>query len=202
MDNPQCRNAERNFRGEKRSNATHTCITNPDARLARKSNNTAAIKAYGAHMLMENRYGLIAREMVSHAHGTAERDSAIQLLDRLPPDQVRILGADKGYDTRDFVAALDGRGIAPHIARDTHASKTGRHPFCAVPEALIITAGYFASQRVRKRIEEFFGWTKEVARMRQTRYRRIVRVSAVFALAVTTHTWSGRPGCSRQSPKP
>ena len=175
MDQSQGRNAERNFRGEKRSNATHTSTTDPDARLARKPNNTAVIMAYGAHVLMENRHGLIAQELVSHAHGTAERDSAIQLLDRLPPGQVRTLGADKGYDTRDFVVALDGRGISPHFARDTHASKTGRHRFSAVPEALTLTAGYVASQRVRKRIEEVFGWTKEVARMRHTRHRGIAR---------------------------
>jgi transposase len=186
-DYPQGRNAERNFRGEKRSNATHASTTDPDARLARKSNNTAAIMAYGAHVLMENRHGLIAHEMVSHANGTAERDSAIHILDRLPPGQARTLGADKGYDTQDFVAALKGRGIAPHIARDTHPSKTGRRRFSAVPEALTLTEGYVTSQRIRKRIEEVFGWTKEVARMRQIRHRGIARVSAVFSLAVTAY---------------
>ena len=187
MDHPQGRNAERNFGGGKRCNATHTSTTDPDVRLARKSNNTAAIMAYGAHVLMENHHGLIAQVMVSHAHRTAERDGAIQLLDRLPPGQVRTLGADKGCGTPDLVAALDGRGIAPHIARDTDASKTARHRLCAVPKALTRTAGDVASQRVRKRIDEVFGWTKEVAWLYEPRYRSIARVSAVFSLAVTAY---------------
>jgi transposase len=186
-DPPSGRNAERDFRGEKRSNTTHASTTDPDARLARKSNNTGAIMAFGAHVLMENRNGLIAQEMVSHASGTAERDSALHLLGRLPHGQTRTLGADRGYDTRDFVAALAERGIAAHIARDTHATKTGSQRTSAVPEALTLTAPYAASQRVRKRIEESFAWVKEVARLRQTRQRGLARVSAVFALAITAY---------------
>jgi transposase len=186
-DPPAGRNAEQDFRGEKRSNATHASTTDPDARLARKSNNTAAILAYGAHVLMENRSGLIAHETVSLASGTAERDSALHLLDRLAPAPARTLGADRGYDTRDFVAALHARAIAPHIARDVHPTKTGRQRTSAVPEALTRTAGYLASQRIRKRIEESFAWVKEVARLRQTRHRGLARVSAVFSLAVTAY---------------
>jgi transposase len=184
---PAGRNAEQDFRGEKRSNTTHASTTDPDARLARKSNNTAACMAYAGHVLMENRNGLVAQEMVSLATGTAERDSALCLLDRLHDGPSRTLGADRGYDTRAFVAALGERGIAPHIARDTHASKTGRHRFSAVPEPLTQTAGYLASQRVRKRIEEVFAWAKEVARLRQTRHRGLPRVSAVFSLAITAY---------------
>jgi transposase len=184
---PAGRNAEQDFRGEKRSNATHASTTDPDARLARKSNTTGAILAYGGHVLMENRSGLIAQETVSLASGTAERDSALHLLDRLPPGQARTLGADRGYDTRDFVAALHARGIAPHIARDTHPTRTGRQRTSAVPEALTRSAGYLASQRIRKRIEESFAWVKEVARLRQTRHRGLARVSAVFSLAVTAY---------------
>ena len=186
-DRPAGRNTEQDFRGETRSNTTHASTTDPDARLARKSNNTAAFMAYAGHVLMENRNGLVAQEMVSLATGTAERDSALCLLDRLPTRPSRTLGADRGYDTRAFVAALDERGIAPHIARDTHASKTGRHRFSAVPEPLTQTAGYLASQRVRKRIEEVFAWAKEVARLRQTRHRGLPRVSAVFSLAITAY---------------
>lgn len=181
------RNAEQDFRDEKRSNVTHASTTDADARLARKSNNTAAIMAYAGHVLMENRHGLIAHEMVSHASGTAERDSALRLLDRLPPGQPRTLGADRGYDTRDFVSALGVRGIAPHVARDTHATKTGQRRTSTVPEALTRTAGYATSQRTRKRIEETFAWLQEIARLRQTRHRGLPRVSAAFSLAVTAH---------------
>ena len=184
---PAGRNAEQDWRSEKRSNATHASTTDPDARLARKSNNTAAIMAYGAHILMENRNGLIAQEVVSHATGTAERDSALQLLDRLPAGQASTLGADKGYDTRGFVAALAERGIAPHIARDVHVTPLGKRRHSAVPEALTDTAGYIVSQRIRKRIEEAFGWVKQIAGLRQTRHRTLPRVSAVFSLAITAY---------------
>jgi transposase len=184
---PAGRNAEQDFRGEKRSNATHASTTDPDARLARKSDNTGAILAYGGHVLMENRSGLVAQETVGIASGTAERDSALHLLDRLAPAPARTLGADRGYDARDFVEAIAARGIAPHIARDTHPTKTGRARTSAVPEALTRTAGYVASQRIRKRIEESFAWVKEVARLRQTRHRGLARVSAVFSLAVTAY---------------
>jgi hypothetical protein len=136
---------------------------------------------------MENRSGLIARETVSLASGTAGGDSALHLLDRLPPGQARRLGADRGHDTRDFVAARQERGIAAHIARDTHPTRTGRQRTSAVPEALTRSAGYPARQRIRKRIEESFAWVKEVARLRQTRQRGLARVSAAFLLAVAAH---------------
>jgi transposase len=184
---PKGRNAEHDFRGEKRSNATHASTTDPDARLARKSNTTAAILAYGGDVPMENRHGLIAHKTVSLASGTAERDSALHLLDRLAPGRARTLGADRGHDTRDFVAALHERGVAPHIARDTRPTKTGRHRTSAVPAALTRTAGHVSGQRVRKRIGESFAWVKEVARLRPTRHRGLTRVSAAFSLAVTAY---------------
>lgn len=182
---PEGRNAERNFRGEKRSNDTHASTTDPHARLARKSNNTAAILAYAGHVLMENRHGLVAQQHLSHATGRAERETALRLLDQQPG--CTTLGADRGYDTQDFVEALATRGIAPHIARDIHASKTGRLRHSAVPEALTRTENYLTSQRIRKRVEEVFGWIKQSAGLRQTRHRGIERVSAVFALAVTAY---------------
>ena len=182
---PEGRNAERDFRGEKRSNDTHASTTDPDARLARKSNNTAAILAYAGHVLMENRHGLVAQEQLTHATGRAEREAALVLVDRQPGG--RTLGADRGYDAQGFVEAVVARGMAPHIARDVHASKTGRLRHSAVPEALTCTEGYLASQRIRKRIEEVFGWIKQSAGLRQTRHRGIGRVSAVFSLAVTAY---------------
>jgi hypothetical protein len=148
--------------------------------------NTGAIPAHAGHVLMENRSGPIAQDTVSLASGTAERDSARQLLDRLPPSHVRTLGADRGYGTRDVVAAPHERGIAPRIARDTPPTRTGRHRTSAVPEALARTAGHLASRRIRARIEQSFAWVKEVARLRQTRHRGPARVSAAFPLAVTS----------------
>ena len=184
-DPPSGRNAERDFRGEKRSNETHASTTDPDARLARKSNNTAAILAYAGHVLMENRHGLVAQEQLTHATGRAEREAALVLLDRQAGG--RTLAADRGYDTQGFVAAVVARGMAPHIARDVHASKTGRLRHSAVPEALTRTEGYLSSQRIRKRIEEVFGWIKQSAGLRQTRHRGIGRVAAVFSLAVNAY---------------
>lgn len=182
---PTGRNAERNFRGEKRSNQTHASRTDPDARLARKSNNTAAILAYAGHILMENRNGLVAHEHLTHATGRAEREAALLLVDRAP--RCTTLGGDRGYDTRSLVETLIERGISPHIARDTHASPTGVCRSSAVPEALVSTEGYATSQRIRKRIEEVFGWLKQSAGLRQVRHRGIKRVSAVFSLAVTAY---------------
>lgn len=188
---PTGRNAERNFRGEKRSNQTHVSRTDPDARLARKSNNTAAILAYAGHVLMENRNGLVAHEHLTHATGRAEREAALLLVDRVP--RCTTLGGDKGYDTRSLVETLIERGIAPHIARDTHASPTGVCRSSAVPEALVSTEGYATSQRIRKRIEEVFGWIKQSAGLRQVRHRGIKRVSAAFSLAVIAYNLTRLP---------
>jgi transposase len=182
---PPGRNAEHNFRGEKRSNETHASITDPDARLARKSNNTAAILAYAGHVLMENRHGLVAAELLTHATGRAEREAALVLVDRKPG--CATLGADKGYDAASFIEALAARGISPHIARDVHARHTGTRRRSAVPERLTQTDGYGKSQRIRKRIEEVFGWIKQSAGLRQTRHRGIARVSATFSIAVTAY---------------
>ena len=184
-DPPAGRNAERNFRGEKRSNEPHASSTDPDARLARKSNNTAAILAYAGHVLMENRNGLVAHEHLNHATGRAEREAALLLVDRRAG--CTTLGADKGYDAKELVDALVARCISPHIARDTHARPTGTCRSSAVPEALVDTVGYATSQRIRKRIEEVFGWIKQSAGLRQTRHRGLKRVSAVFSLAVTAY---------------
>ena len=184
-DPPAGRNAARDFRGEARSNETHASTTDPDARLARKSHNTAAILAYAGHVLMENRHGLVAQEHLTQATGRAEREAALLLLDRQAGAST--LGADRGYDVQGFVEAVIARGVAPHIARDTHPGRTGRPRHSAVPEALTRTEGYLASQRIRKRIEEVFGWIKQTAGLRQTRHRGIARVGAVFSLAVTAY---------------
>jgi transposase len=160
-----------NWHGEKRSNETHESTTDPEAKLARKSNGTAARLSYSGHALMENRHGLLVDLRIAEANGKAEREVAIAMVDEELPDPRRItLGADKGYDTRDFVAACRARNITPHVAmneqfrrRSAIDERTRRHP------------GYVVSQRVRKRVEEIFGWLKTVGGFRRTRFKGRVR---------------------------
>ena len=185
---PGGRNAEQNWRGQKRSNETHRSLTDPDARLARKSNGQASILAYAGHVLMENRNGLVAQSCLTHATGTAEREAALALLDRLGPRQRRItLGADKGYDVLGFVQALRQRRVTPHIATDRRVSKTGVVRRSGVDGRTQRHPGYTASQRVRKRIEEVFGWVKSSAGFRQTKHRGRERVAWCFDLTATAY---------------
>ena len=156
------------FRGERRSNATHESATDPEARLARKGDGKEARLCFSLHALTENRHGLVVDIRVDQATGTAERAQAVEMLDATCLPERRItLGADKGYDTRDFVAALREREITPHVARKNRFSaiddRTTRHP------------GYATSQRRRKRIEEVFGWIKTVGNFRRTRYKGVDR---------------------------
>lgn len=148
------------FRGHTRSNDTHASTTDADARLARKGQGKEAKLSYLANTLMENRHGLLVGVDVRHASGTGERDGALALADA-HLRRGATLGADKGYDTRDFVAALDQRGIKPHIARHTKGRRSaidGRHAR---------SSGYAMSQQVRKRIEQGFGWVKTVGALRK-----------------------------------
>lgn len=168
-----------NFHGERRSNATHASTTDPEARLARKGNQHEAKLAYQGHVLMENRHGLVVDTCLSQATGTAERETALALATNLPPGAT--VGADKGYDTRAFVAGLRALGVTPHVAQNTsnRASaiddRTTRHP------------GYAVSQRVRKRVEEIFGWLKTIALFRQTRHRGVRRVGWMFTFAAAVY---------------
>jgi transposase len=157
-----------NFHGEKRSNETHESTTDPEAKMATKGGGQTAKLSYAAHVLMENRNGLCTDVAVTPAGGTAEWDGALLMLDRQMKDGLRprSLGADAGYDVRRFVEAVRERGIATHIAstRDTRRrswmdGRSKRHP------------GYAVSQRIRKRVEEIFGWWKTVGCFRKTRYR-------------------------------
>lgn len=184
---PGGRNAEQDWRGQKRSNETHRSITDPDARLARKSNGQASILAYAGHVLMENRNGLVAQSCLTQATGTAERDAALGLLDRLQPRRRITLGADKGYDVLAFVQALRRRQVTPHIATDRRISKTGAVRRSGVDGRTQRHPGYAVSQRLRKRIEEVFGWMKSSAGFRQTRHRGRDRVAWCFDLAATAY---------------
>jgi len=174
------RNTQACWKGQSRSNDTHASRTDPDARLYRKSSNTAAILCYQGHALMENRNGLVVGTVVTHAGGVGERAAALDMLDTVPGSQPKTLGADKAYDTADFVADCRGRNIVPHVAQnDTRrggsaiGARTTRHD------------GYRVSQTIRKRIEEHFGWGKTVGRIRQTVYRGLRRVDQHFKLTMT-----------------
>jgi len=160
------RNTEVSFHGQRRSNQTHQSTTDPEARMARKSNATAAKLSYAGHLLMEHRNALLVDIELSEATGYAERDTALEMLDRLPArKRRRTIAGDKGYDTVAFVAEVRERGFTPHIApnttrqRSTIDRRTTRHP------------GHQVSQRIRKRIEEPFGWMKTIAGGRKLRYR-------------------------------
>ena len=184
---PAGRNAERNWRGQKRSNETHASTTDPDARLARKSDGQASIMAYAGHVLMENRSGLVAHSCLTHATGTAERDAAVALVDRMAPGRRITLGTDKGYDVAGFIAALRARRVTPHVAVDGRVSKLGVRRSSGVDGRTMRHPGYAASQRVRKRIEEVFGWIKGSAGLRQTKHRGRGRVGWQFDLAITAY---------------
>jgi transposase len=171
------------FHGERRTNATHRSTTDPQARLFRKGNNQEAKLAFMAHALMENRHGLLLDFQVTEANGTAERDMARQLLQEAKADGFHptTLGADKNYDTRQCVAELRQMGVTPHVAQNTSRrrsaidGRTTRHP------------GYVTSQRLRKRVEEIFGWMKTVGGFRQTRYRGLDRTGLAGYLVATAY---------------
>ena len=160
------KNVEVNFHGSKRSNATHVSRTDPEAMLARKGDGQETKPCFSGHVLMENRHGLILELKVKQATGTAEREAALEMLDRWRPDKSKqvTLGADKGYDAQTFIAALHVRNVVPHVAQN----KSGRRS--AVDDETAESPGYALSQRVRKRVEECFGWTKTVGNGRKLRY--------------------------------
>jgi len=181
------RNADRDWRGQKRGNETHASKTDPDARLARKSDGQSSILAYAGHVLMENRNGLVADACLTHASGTAERDAALSMLDRREGKQRITLGADKGYDAEAFVEGLKARGIEPHIAINGTVSKHGKTRKTAVPSAVAASVRYAISQRLRKRIEEGFGWTKTVGGLTQVKVRGLAKVRAAFVFAMAAY---------------
>ena len=156
------------FRGERRSNETHVSTTDPESRLMRKGRGKEARLCYGAHVLMENRHGLVVDIRVTAATGRSEREAAAAMLARQARKKIKpkTLGADKGYDTRDFVALLRRRRITPHIAAHTR-----RRGGSALDGRTTRHAGYALSQRVRKRVEEIFGWMKTTGGFRRTRFK-------------------------------
>ena len=182
------RNRMRDFKGQKRSNDTHASTTDPDARLARKSDGQSSILAYAAHGLMENRHGLLVAAAVTHASGTAERDAALDLIDACERRRARItLGADKGYDTACFIGALWRRGVRAHVARHDALTKTGKRRRSLISPQVVRGAPYAMSQRRRKLIEEAFGWIKSVAGLKKTKLRGLAKVGWAFAFAAAAY---------------
>jgi transposase len=171
-----------NFHGEKRSNQTHASTTDPDALLARKGNGKEAKLSYNGNLLTENRSGLIVNTEVFQANGTAERHAALVMLEQIPGDHRVTVGADKGYDTRDFVAECRHMQVTPHVAQNT-----GRNGGSAIDARTTRHSGYAVSQKTRKRIEESFGWLKTIALMRKVRHRGIEKVAWVFTFAAAAY---------------
>ena len=182
---PPGRNGEADFRKTRRSNATHASTTDKDARLYRKGAGQESRLAYLGHALMENRNGLAAAAEATLATGTAEREAAAAFSQRLPKGAT--LGADKGYDAEAFVEGLKARGIEPHIAINGTVSKTGKARKTAVPSGVAASVRYAISQRLRKRIEEGFGWTKTVGGLAQVKVRGLAKVRAAFVFAMAAY---------------
>jgi transposase len=179
---PSGRNVEKSWKGKKRSNETHASTTDPEARLYRKSNNTAAQLCYAGHLLMENRSALIIDAELNTASGYAERETALEMLARLPASKRRrTVGADKGYDTAGFVADARGLGFTPHVAQNT----TNRRS--AIDERTTRHRGHRISQSTRPRIEEPFGWIKTVGGGRKLRYIGKDRNRAWFKMTTAVY---------------
>ena len=179
------RNGEADFRKTKRSNETHASTTDEDARLFKKGDGQESRLAYLGHALMENRNGLVVAAEATMATGTAEREAAARLSERLP--EAATLGADKNYDAAAFVEGLKARGIEPHVAINGTVSKNGVARKTAVPPEVSASLGYAVSQRLRKRIEESFGWSKTVGGLTQVKVRGLEKVRAVFVLAMAAY---------------
>ena len=158
------------FKGEKRSNETHASTTDPDAKLMRKGPGKEAKLSYSGHALMENRNGLLVDLCIETADGTAERRVALAMLDKLSAGRPITLGADKGYDTREFIAGCRSRNVVPHVAQ-YHAPRRSS----AIDARTTRHSGYQVSQRKRKLVEEIFGWMKTVGGLRRTRFRGLAR---------------------------
>jgi transposase len=171
------RNPERDFHGEKRTNETHASTTDPEARMFRKSKGTGARLCYLGHALMENRNGLVVDARLTEATGTAERDSAVEMVAERPGRHRITVGADKLYDTRDFVDDLRELRATPHVAQNDTRRRS------AIDGRTTSHSGYDVSQRTRKRIEEVFGWGKEIGPVRKTKFRGKERVG--FQLLLT-----------------
>jgi len=176
-------NPTRDFHGEKRSNQTHQSKTDRDARLYRKGPGKEAKLSYQGQVLMENRNGLVTGTRLTQATGTAEREAAVDMAQQIAGRDGNhvTMGADKAYDTQDFVQRLRDLNITPHVAQNT------RNRSSAIDGRTTRHAGYALSQRKRKRVEEVFGWIKTVGLMRKTRHRGLARVGWMFTFTAAAY---------------
>lgn len=170
------------FKGEKRSNATHQSSTDPDARMHKKSQGAQCRMAFMGHALMENRNGLVVSTTVTIATGTCEREAAIEMIAQQGELNQRLtLGADKAYDTAEFVAACRDLNVTPHVAQNDTNRKS------AIDGRTTRHEGYDVSRRKRMRIEEIFGWCKTVGLFRKTRHKGVPRVDWMFAFTAAAY---------------
>jgi len=176
---PPGKNPEVDFHGEKRKNDTHASTTDPGARLYKKAKGKEARLCFMGHVLMENRSGLVVDAQVTLATGTAEREAALEMVEAIPGTHRVTIGGDKAFDTRGFVEGLRRLKATPHVASKDKGSaldaRTTRHE------------GYAVSLRVRKRIEEIFGWAKTVGGLRKTRHRGQPRVNWIFTFTAAAY---------------
>jgi transposase len=170
------------FHGERRSNETHASKSDPDALLARKGPGKEAKLSYSGNLLVENRNGLIVNAELLEANGRAERDAALLMLEQVPGEQRITAAGDKGFDTREFVAECRHMNVTPHVARNT-----GKPGGSAIDARTTRHAGYAVSQRKRKRIEECFGWLKDIALLRKLKHRGLFRVGWIFTFAAAAY---------------
>ena len=171
-----------NFRGERRTNATHQSTTDPDARLAKKAPGQPAKLAYHGHVCMENRHGLVVDTMVTPADGYAEVDAALVMAQRRPGGRITI-GMDKYYDQRRLITGMREMAITPHVAQ----WPTTRHRRSGIDARTTGQRGYAVSQRKRKLVEEVFGWMKTIGLLRKLRHRGGPKVEWIFTFTAATY---------------
>jgi transposase len=177
------RNAEVDFHGQKRSNATHASVTDLQARLYKKGKGKEAKLSYIGHAMTENRHGLVVQTEMTQATGKAEREAAKLMIEAHDPGSERriTVGADKGYDTADFVADLRAMCVTPHVAQNNKGrasaidARTTRHP------------GYAISQKKRKLVEEPFGWGKTIGGLARPMRRGTPRMGFVFTFTMAAY---------------
>ncbi len=170
------------FHGEKRSNETHESQTDPDALLARKAKGKEAKLSYSGNLQVENRHGLIVNAELLQANGRAERDAALLMLEQVGGDGRITVGGDKGFDTQEFVAECRHMNVTPHVAQNA-----GRAGGSAIDARTTRHAGYAVSQKKRKRIEECFGWLKDIALLRKLKHRGLFKVAWIFTFAAAAY---------------
>ena len=175
------RNTEADFHGEKRSNATHQSSTDPQARLYRKGGGQEAKLCYLDHALMDNRHGLIADTRTTEASARAERETVLAMIAARPGTDRLTLGADKGYNTQDFVETPRCANVSPHVTQNNTDRRS------AIDPRTTRHRGYAVSQRIRKRIEEGFGWAKTIGGMCKLKHRGLAKVDFQFSLTFAAY---------------